>query len=283
MADWYGAVSAPKSETELRFLSTGTPWYLPERSPCCWAALVSLCSPLIYSIVLHQVTHRRTLTADIFFCCTTKSHENNFSWPFQTSWATGLDFLSTPLLSPAWASPYVPVSLSSLPVTTSLGDGSSAAFMYSFQVCCHGLAGCYQGYFDIQVMFWCLICSPSPGSSSYINLTFRYGRACFAVPLKFAQWAVVVVVVSSLGVGMSPGLRFTAALAIFPLFSFHLYSFVLHWLTSRWRRAEDGCCVPKESSALCWCLVYNSISHWPQTIWSSMQDLRALTYLFICF
>lgn len=54
-----------------------------------------------------------------------------------------------------------------LPVTTSLGDGSSAGFIPIFQVCCCGLVGCHWGYFD--VMFWCPICSPSPGSSSYIN------------------------------------------------------------------------------------------------------------------
>lgn len=51
----------------------------------------------------------------------------------------------------------------------SLGDGSSAGFTYIFQVCCCGLAGCHQGYFGIRVTFWCPICSPSPGSSSYMN------------------------------------------------------------------------------------------------------------------
>lgn len=54
-----------------------------------------------------------------------------------------------------------------LPVTTFLGDGSSAGFTSIFQVCCCGSAGCRWGYFDI--MFRCPICSPSPGSSSYIN------------------------------------------------------------------------------------------------------------------
>ena len=56
----------------------------------------------------------------------------------------------------------------SLPVT-SLGDGSSAGFMCIFQVFCCGLAGCHQGYFGVRVMFRCPICSPSPGSSSYLN------------------------------------------------------------------------------------------------------------------
>lgn len=56
-----------------------------------------------------------------------------------------------------------------LPVTTSLGDGSNAGFTCIFQVCCCGLSGCYGDYFDVRVTFWCPICSPSSGSSSYIN------------------------------------------------------------------------------------------------------------------
>lgn len=57
------------------------------------------------------------------------------------------------------------------PVTTSLGDGSSAGFTSIFQVCCCGFAGCHQGYFDDWVAFRCPICSPSPGSGGYINTT----------------------------------------------------------------------------------------------------------------
>lgn len=64
-AEWHCTASALKSETELRFPSAGTPWHLPQRSPCCCVALISFCLPLIYSAGQHQVSQRSILINNI--------------------------------------------------------------------------------------------------------------------------------------------------------------------------------------------------------------------------
>lgn len=145
------------------------PQHLPEESFCCWVALISLCSPLTYSMTQLWVSQRRTLIANIFcaikFCAPDLMGHRIQSNSSSTSFPQCELHLSSLHHCPA------------LPVTMSLGDSSRGGFTYIFDICCCGLAGCHEGYFD--VMFQCPICSPSPASSSYINTMELFpGKGC---------------------------------------------------------------------------------------------------------